>query len=110
MTTTTTSKVIEGRLVTVAVGSMIELTPTRVELLLACDDWDGAEYRFPSRHSPCGIACNVEITGRTFQFRWSEGTYVKVRVEWVDEDQPSRFSEGWMKVNPWSCEQVEEAA
>jgi len=104
------SATIEGRRVEVGVGSPVENAAGRTELLLA-SDWDAAMFRFPNpvpdwatRHA---IAVNVEITGRTFRRRRG-AQYVKLRLEWVGDGEPSTYSDGWLLADPWTLPYVEE--
>jgi hypothetical protein len=100
------NKVIENRLVEINVGSIIENAAGRTEKLLP-SDWDKANFRFPNPiwdwRETHAIACNIQITGRTFQYRQGD-YYVKVRIEWVGDGEPNSYSEGWAKVNPWVCQ------
>lgn len=102
------TKQIEKRVVTMHVGSVVELSASgRCEALLP-SDWDRAAFRYPNpimgweeKHA---IACNIEISGRTFQRR-SGGTYwVKVRITWVGDGELNTYGDGWLKVDPWACE------
>ena len=95
------SKIIENRVVTIRVGDRIENAVGRIEVLLP-SDWDRAEFRFPNPihewREAHAIALNIEITGRTFQ--WRNGRHmVKLRLEWVGDDEPSTYSEGWLLVD-----------
>ena len=65
------------------------------------DGWPGCDFRFPNpifewreKHA---IACNVHVTGRTLQLRDS-CSFVRVKVEWVGDCEPSTYCGGWMKV------------
>jgi hypothetical protein len=102
-------KVVEDRLVKVGVGSIVENQSGRIETLRACE-WEGAEFRYPHAFQPNpAVAVNVEITGRTFQLRGSVWA-VKVRLEWVGDGEPSRFSTGWLRVSPHDCVRASEVA
>jgi hypothetical protein len=104
---TTIEKAIEGRRVLVEVGSVIENAAGRTEKLLP-SDWDRAQFRFPNPipgwEVSRAIACNVDITGRTFQERGRGNWFVKVRLIWVGDGDPDTVTEGWLAVNPWACE------
>lgn len=113
MTMDANSKIIEGRIVTVGVGSRVALESGRVEELMPCD-WDQASFRYPNpiqewreKHA---IACNVQITGRTFQVKHGVISAVKVRIEWVGDDEPNTYTEGWLLTDVWSLPYAEEAA
>jgi hypothetical protein len=105
-------KIIESRIVTVDVGSRIQIgdNRTNVKTILPCNDWDRAMFRWPNpiqgweeKHA---IAMNVEITGRTFVYR--SGSYlVKLRITWVGDGEPDTFTDGWLLVNPHDCQSVE---
>lgn len=96
-----------GTDVEVKVGSVIELDGGRVERLLAGDDFvdsgfAGCDFRYPNpvacwslpKHA---IAINVEITGRTSQHR-KGARWVRVKIEWVGDCEPSTYSGGWLLV------------
>jgi len=53
----------------------------------------GCDFR--TKH---GTAINVEVTGRTFQYR-NGSRMVRVRIEFVGDCEPSTFTGGWMAVN-----------
>lgn len=96
MTTATETAIIENRLVTVSVGDYVKLDSGRAEWLKPCE-WDGASFRYPGLRD---VAVNVSITGRTFQYR--QGFYyVRVRIEFVGDGEPSSFCGGWLEVNPF---------
>jgi hypothetical protein len=104
------TKQVEERLVTIDTNTPIEHGGSgRVERLYKCTDWDKAMFRWPNpihewRESRA-IACNIEITGRTFQRR--KGDYwVKIRITWVGDGEPDQYSDGWAMVNPWNCPTV----
>jgi|SRR5215469_6353966 len=97
-----TTAIIESRLVKIEAGSRVEHDSGRTEFLLPCDDWDKAAFRWPNpihewRESHA-IACNLKITGRTFQERNGKNFYVRVRFEWVGDGEPSTYSGGWLVV------------
>lgn len=71
--------------------------------LVEADDADreilGASFRLPSWIGEVegfvGPPVNVTITGRTVQ--WKLGSpRVRVRIEFVDDGQPSTFAGGWL--------------
>lgn len=98
-----TTAIIENKILTVEVGTAVENAAGRTEKLLP-SDWDRAAFRFPNPipgwETKHAIACNVTVTGRTFQ--WRKGAfYVKARMEWVGDGEPSTFSEGWIFCNPF---------
>lgn len=112
MTATMSEAVVEGRLVRAEVGSVVEHPTGRYERLVACEDWDEAAFRFPSPIGCSGQpmypawACNIEITGRTFQFR--KGDYwVRVTIIAVGDGEPDRRMSGWLRVWPCDCPVVE---
>lgn len=74
------------------------------ELLLKGEDYvdsgfKGCEFRFPNPifGASRAIAINLEITGRTIQYR-DGGRYVRVKIEWVGDCEASTFSRGWLRV------------
>lgn len=101
---------INGRTVRPQIGSFVEPDGWRGrgEMLVA-SDWDEAQFRIPTSiradgpylPTPSGyveVAVNVEITGRTLRWRgWNRGgSWVRVRIEFVGDGEPSTFSGGWM--------------
>ena len=114
MTTKTINVPIDGREfaeqygtdVEVKVGSVIELDNGIVEQILEGDSYvdsgfAGCDFRFPNpitgwetKHS---IAINVTITGRTTQYRKS-ARWVRVRIEFVGDCEPSTFTSGWLLI------------
>lgn len=80
--------------VSAKVGSYVETDSRKMgEALLACDDWDEADFRYPSVCGP--IACNVHVTGRTVQYRG--GTrWVRCQVEFVGDGEPNTCVSGWI--------------
>ena len=98
---------IENMKIAATVGSALELDSGRVELLLEGDDvtcpgWDGCDFRYPNpvlgwekKHA---IACNVHVTGRKIRRR-NGSQWVRVRIEWVGDCEPSTFSGGWLLVD-----------
>jgi hypothetical protein len=103
-----TSKVIDGLEVSAKVNSVVQLDSGRFERLLEGDDyqdsgWDGCDFRYPNpirewatKHA---IACNVHITGRTFQDRMGDGRrWVRVKIEWVGDGEPNTYAGGWLSV------------
>lgn len=61
--------------------------------LLPCDDWDEAEFRFPT--SVCDIACNVEVTGRKPIWLGSRGTWIRIKVTFVGDGEPDEVVRGY---------------
>jgi hypothetical protein len=62
-------------------------------------DWDAAAFRYPAASlGPDGsVAVNVELTGRTLQRRpYSDDLWIKARVEFVGDGEPSRFASAWL--------------
>ena len=103
-----TPKTIEyGQEVCPKVGSHVKLDgKTFGENLLPGDDYiddgfPGCQFRYPNPVSGWGkshaIACNVEITGRKFRY-WMGGRWVRIKIEWVGDCEPSTFTGGWMAV------------
>ena len=85
---------VHGYRVEVKVGSMVRLDERSwTESLLPCE-WEAAEFRFPGKQN---MACNVTVTGRTFQRR-DGGMWVRCQVEFVNDGEPSTFAKGWLAV------------
>ena len=101
-----TTATVENRILKVEVGTAVENAAGRTEKLLP-SDWDRAAFRFPNPipgwEAKHAIACNVAITGRTFQRR-KGAYYVKARIEWVGDGEPSTYGDAWILCNPWNLE------
>lgn len=85
------------------VGSYVELdTDSRHyfgEHLMACDDWDAAEFRIPVTSLRVPAAVNVTVTGRTIQRRGpGGGRWVRIRVTFVGDGEPNVNRGGWLFV------------
>jgi hypothetical protein len=94
---------IYGREISPAIGSLVYIDGRNIgELLTAgdepCGDWAGCDFRYPSRHFPCGLACNVRVTGRSLQ-RKHDGYCVRVEIEWVRDGEENEKCGGWLRVN-----------
>jgi len=100
---------IHGELIRAAVGSALRLDGRPFcEILLAGDPepigdgWPGCDFRYPNpipewRESRA-IACNVTVTGR--KVHWRGGCrWVRCRVEWVGDCEPSTYGGGWLAVD-----------
>ncbi len=86
------------------VGAVVKLDERDItEQLLDGDGWSvpgyaGCDFRFPIFAGPIkNVAVNVEVVGRTLQRR-SGADWVRVKIEWVGDCEPSTFSKGWMLV------------
>ena len=91
---------IYGTEVEAKVGSCIRPDGWRFGSRLVPSDWDRAQFRllrpnaFPSDPIQ-SLAVNIVITGRTWQRR--QGDYwVRLRIEFVGDGEPSVFVGGWM--------------
>lgn len=92
-----TSVEIYGTAYSIGVGSYIDFDHRLGECLLP-SDWERADFRMPTRAGgPIeSVAVNVELTGRTFQRRpYSDDLWIKARVEFVGDDEPSTFAPAW---------------
>lgn len=65
------------------------------------DGWPGCDFRYPLH--ACDIAVNIHVTGRTVQFNknGNYGGWVRVKVEWVGDCEPSTFTGGWLRVDEY---------
>lgn len=84
--------------VTPAVDSIIHIDGWQFATRLTASDWDQAAFRIPTGYSfgITSLAVNVTVTGRTFQNRQGE-LWVRVKVEFVGDGEPSSFQGGWMR-------------
>ena len=68
--------------------------------IVIASDWDKADFCLTKSASYAGdpiesLAVNVTITGSTWQRR--QGDYwIRVKIEFVGDGEPSVFSGGWM--------------
>jgi hypothetical protein len=107
MALATETKTINGEEVKAEVGSYVVLDGKNfgVKLLTGEDYVDsgfsGCQFRWPNPirewEKSRAFACNVKVTGRTFQYR-NGGRWVRVEVEWVGDCEPSTFAKGYMSV------------
>ena len=88
---------IYGNEVEVKLGSCIRPDGWRFGERLTASDWNMAQFRLPTGSAgPIkSLAVNVTITGRTWQRREGD-LWVRVRVEFVGDGEPSVFVGGWM--------------
>jgi hypothetical protein len=92
--------VIYGNEIEVKIGACIRPENWPFGSRLIASDWDQAEFRLPRPNAfpndPIqSLAVNIVITGRTWQRR--EGDYwLRVRIEFVGDGEPSAFAGGWM--------------
>lgn len=62
-------------------------------------DWSPAEFYLPTNQAVItALATNVTVTGRTLQRREGDW-YVRCRIEFVGDGEPSTFVGGWLKVD-----------
>lgn len=89
--------VIHGNEVEVKLGSCVRPDGWRFGQRLIASAWDVARFRLPTGSAgPVeSLAVNVVATGRTWQRR-EGGYWVRVRVEFVGDGEPSVFAGGWM--------------
>jgi hypothetical protein len=61
--------------------------------------WDKAQFYLPTNSGgPIKeLAVNVTVTGRTLQ-RMQGDLFVRVKIEFVGDGEPSTFTGGWLKV------------
>lgn len=82
------------------VDSWLELDSGARGYLLACDDWDKADFRLPVTSLQIEHAVNVYITGRLAHRRWKDdGWSVRVSVDFVGDGEPTVTVKGWMYLN-----------
>jgi hypothetical protein len=90
-----------GREYTVKPGDVLEQDGKISERLLPGDDFSdssypGCQFRLPVFGGPIkSVAVNIKVTGRTWQWR-GDRCYVRVRIEFVGDGEPSTFGSGWL--------------
>jgi len=84
------------------IGSFIKPDGWALGSKLEASDWDAAAFRIPlnSAGPITSLAVNVIVTGRTWQRR-NASYYVRVRIEFVGDGEPSTFTTGWMHREGW---------
>jgi len=85
------------------VGSIVKLDNGRCEAMLAGEDFvdsgfAGCDFRFPLPNAGLEVAVNIHVTGRTVQQR-NGAEWVRCKVEWVGDCEPSTFCGGWLRVD-----------
>lgn len=93
----TTVATVYGVEVRPQVGSVILPDNWRISHKLQPSAWDQAEFYLPTGYTAgiTKIAVNITVTGRTWQ-RHSGDLWVRVRIEFVGDGEPSVFHKGWM--------------
>ena len=92
--------VIYGNEIELKVGSCIRPDGWNFGGRLISSDWDKAQFRLPRPAAFSGdpiqsLGVNIVVTGRTVQRREC-GFWVRVRIEFVGDGEPSEFTGGWM--------------
>jgi hypothetical protein len=92
--------VIYGNEIEVKVGCCIRPDGWSFGGRLISSAWDKAQFRLPRPAAFSGdpiqsLAVNVVVTGRTVQLR-EGGYWVRVRIEFVGDGEPSTFTGGWL--------------
>lgn len=90
---------IYGRELEVAVGSHVKPDGWQIGGSLQASDWSEADFYLPTNSGgPIkALAVNVTITGYTLK-RMMDSQYVRVKIEFVGDGEPSTFSGGWLHV------------
>lgn len=70
------------------------------EILVDEDCWDKADFRIPTGLKVIeSLAVNVEVTGRSIQYRSDCcEPVVRVKITFVGDGEPDQISRGWMIV------------
>lgn len=90
---------IECDVVTPMIGSVVEPDNWRLAERLLPSDWDKADFYLPTGYQ-CGItkvAVNIKVTGRTLRRRYGDSQWVRIKIEFVGDGEPSTFLGGWLK-------------
>jgi hypothetical protein len=82
--------------VTPGIGDIIKVDCRKTSGTLVNSDWDKAQFRLTGQIAD--VAVNVVVTGRTLRRGAGSVDWVRVRVEFVGDGEPSSFSGGWMKI------------
>ena len=57
----------------------------------------GCQFRMETPRSEYNLAVNITLTGRDTRKFQGEYGWVRVKIEFVGDGEPSDFSSGWMK-------------
>ena len=73
-------------------------TTAKYHAVSTCDDWpERADYRMNLAGTGIDIAVNIRKTGA--RVYWDSGSaWVRCQVEVLDDDEPSTFAKGWLRV------------
>ena len=83
----------------VQVGSVVKIDSWRISQVLESSDWEAAAFRIPTTNGVIrSLAVNVTVTGRTLQRLSGGGLWVRVRVEFVGDGEPSTYAGGWLLI------------
>ena len=90
--------VIYGEEIEVGVGSIIKPDGWRFAQTLEPSRWDAAQFCLPTSKLAgiTHLSVNITVTGRTYQRR-EDDYWVRVKIEFVGDCEPSIFHSGWMK-------------
>lgn len=81
------------------VGSYVEPDGWRFGGRLLPETWEAASFRLPTGLTTVtSLAVNVKVTGTMYRYRRGS-RWVRVKVEFVGDGEPSRFRGAWMKVD-----------
>lgn len=70
--------------------------------------WPGCSFYLPSaQYENVGSAVIIKVTGRTIRY-FKEGPWIRVRIEWVGDGEPSNFDGGFMYIGPELFNQIGE--
>ena len=99
-----TATEINGVDVTPRVGSVIREDGARLPYrrLEAGSDYVDSGFPGCAFYMPIAlgqVAVNITVTGRTLQYR-DGGAWVRIRIEYVGDCEPSTYGAGWLRVWP----------
>lgn len=92
--------IVDNRIVSIKVGTVVEVDGWKFAEKLKPSDWDKAAFRIDVLSSgPIrDLAINVVVIGRTIRYkRGSE--WVRVSIEFVGDGEPSTMHRGYAKVD-----------
>jgi hypothetical protein len=85
--------------VTPMIGSLVEPDGWKLAEMLCPSDWDKADFYLHTghEHGVTKVAVNIKVTGRKTRRRYGNQFWVRIRIEFVGDGEPSKFHGGWLK-------------
>lgn len=88
---------VDYRQVTLKVDKLLFIDGWKFGVRLLKSDWTKAQFRVQSQ-TGLQPAINLTVSGRTVQRR-NDTHVVRVKIEFVGDDEPSTFHYGWLELD-----------